>query len=65
MTQYFLSLPHDSAEEPTMAAMDPADLQEVFAAVDAFNTSSPGAGGVGVRRWPEPAVDRDHGRQHR
>ncbi len=38
MTQYFLSLPHDSAAEPTMAAMDPAELQEVFAAVDAFNT---------------------------
>ena len=39
MTQYFLSLPHDSAEEPTMAAMDPAELQKVFAAVDAFNTA--------------------------
>jgi len=39
MTQYFLSLPHDSAEEPTMAAMDPADLQKVFAAVDALNTA--------------------------
>ena len=39
MTQYFLSLPHDSADEPTMATMDPAELQEVFAAVDAFNTA--------------------------
>src|SRR5262245_53046140 len=39
MTQYFLSLPHDSAEEPTMATMDPAELQEVFAAVDAFNSA--------------------------
>ncbi len=38
MTQYFLSLPHDSAEEPTMADMDPAELQAVFAAVDKFNT---------------------------
>ena len=38
MTQYFLSLPHDSAAEPTMADMDPAELQQVFAAVDAFNT---------------------------
>ena len=44
MTQYFLSLPHDSAEEPTMATMDPADLQEVFAAVDAFNTALKDAG---------------------
>lgn len=39
MTQYLLSLPHDSAEEPTMATMDPAELQEIFAAVDAFNTA--------------------------
>jgi hypothetical protein len=39
MTQYFLSLPHDSAEEPTMANMEPAQLQEVFAAVDAFNAA--------------------------
>ena len=38
MTQYFLSLPHDSAEEPTMATMDPAELQAVFEAVDRFNT---------------------------
>jgi hypothetical protein len=30
MTQYFLTLPHDSAEEPTMESMDPAALQEVF-----------------------------------
>ena len=39
MTQYFLSLPHDSAEEPTMATMDPDELQAVFAAVDAFHTA--------------------------
>ena len=38
MPQYFLTLPHDSAEEPTMESMDPAALQEVFAAVDGFNT---------------------------
>ena len=44
MTQYLLSLPHDSAEEPTMATMDPAELQEVFAAVDAFNTGLQEAG---------------------
>ncbi len=44
MTQYFLSLPHDSAEEPTMATMDPEELQEVFAAVDAFNTGLQEAG---------------------
>jgi hypothetical protein len=39
MTQYFLSLPHDSVEEPTMADMDPAELQAVFEQVDAFNTA--------------------------
>ncbi len=44
MTQYFLSLPHDSAEEPTMAEMDPAELEAVFAAVDAFNTGLQDAG---------------------
>ena len=44
MTQYFLSLPHDSAVEPTMADMDPAELQQVFAAVDAFNTGLRDAG---------------------
>ena len=37
MTQYFLTLPHDSAEEPTMESMDPAALQEVFAVVEEFN----------------------------
>ncbi|GAA1830443.1 YciI family protein [Agromyces salentinus] len=42
MTQYFLTVPHDSAEEPTMASMqefDPADLAAVIAAVDEFNTA--------------------------
>lgn len=37
MTQYFLTVPHDSADEPTMADMDPADLERTLAAVDAFN----------------------------
>lgn len=41
MTQYFLTVPHDSAEEPTMESMqelDPAEFAAVLAAVDAFNT---------------------------
>ena len=38
MSQYFLTLPHDSAEEPTMATMDPAELTTVMTAVDTFNT---------------------------
>jgi hypothetical protein len=44
MTQYFLSLPHDSSEEPVMADMDPAELEALFAAVDAFNTGLKEAG---------------------
>ena len=44
MTQYFLSLPHDSAEEPVMATMDPTELQALFASVDAFNTGLKEAG---------------------
>jgi hypothetical protein len=42
VTQYFLTLPHDSAEEPTMESMkdlDPTELEAVFAAVDEFNTA--------------------------
>ena len=36
--QFFLTMPHDSAEEPTMASMDPAELEAVLAAVEEFNT---------------------------
>lgn len=42
MTQYFLTLPHDSADEPTMESMqqmDPAELEAVMAAVGEFNTA--------------------------
>lgn len=42
MTQYFLTMPHDTATEPTMASMrelDPAELAAVIAAVDEFNTA--------------------------
>ncbi|RZQ65642.1 YciI family protein [Amycolatopsis suaedae] len=44
MPQYFLSLPHDSNEEPTMENMDPAELQQVMAEVGAFNTALMEAG---------------------
>ena len=44
MSQYFLSLPHDSAEEPTMATMDPAELEAVMADVGAFNAALVEAG---------------------
>ena len=36
--QFFLTVPHDSAEEPTMESMDPAQLEATLAAVEAFNT---------------------------
>ena len=42
MTQYFLTMPHDTATEPTMASMqefDPDELAAVMAAVDEFNTA--------------------------
>lgn len=42
MTQYLLSLPHDSGEEPTMESMareDPAALEALFKKVGAFNTA--------------------------
>lgn len=40
--QYFLTVPHDSAEEPTMASMqelDPAEFEAMMEAVAAFNTA--------------------------
>ncbi|ADB33445.1 YCII-related protein [Kribbella flavida DSM 17836] len=39
MTQYFLSLPHDSETEPTMESIDPAELEQLMAEVGAFNTA--------------------------
>jgi hypothetical protein len=36
VTQYLLSMPHDSAEEPTMATMDPVELEAAMAAAGAF-----------------------------
>ena len=37
MTQYLITVPHDTADAPTMATMDPAELQPIFEAVDRFN----------------------------
>lgn len=47
MTQYFLTIPHDTAEEPTMESMqemDPAELEAMMAAVGDFNTALSAAG---------------------
>jgi len=37
MTQYLISVPHDTDEAPTMENMDPAEIQPIIDAVDAFN----------------------------
>lgn len=36
MSQYLLSVPHDSDEEPTMETMDPAELEAALAATGAI-----------------------------
>ena len=54
MPQYFLTLPHDSAAEPTMATMDPAELEAVMAAVGAFNTELQDAGALVTLGGLEP-----------
>jgi hypothetical protein len=41
VTEYFLTVPHDSGDEPTMESMeefDPALLEQMIAEMDAFNT---------------------------
>ena len=63
MSQYFLTLPHDSAEEPTMESMDPAALQAVIAEVDAFNTRLRDEGAwlfAGGLHPPSTATTVDH-----
>jgi hypothetical protein len=37
MTQYLISVSHDTAEAPTMENMDPAEIQPIIDAVEAFN----------------------------
>ncbi len=46
MTKYFLTVPHDSGEEPTMASMDPAELELTLAAVGEFNAALEEAGAL-------------------
>lgn len=65
MPQYFLTIPHDSAEEPTMESMqeiDPAELQAMMAAVDTFNNDLKEAGAfvtAGGLQPPSTAVTID------
>ena len=37
MTQYLITVPHDTDEAPTMENMDPAEIQPIIDAVDVFN----------------------------
>jgi hypothetical protein len=63
VTQYLLSLPHDSAEEPTMATMDPAELEAAMAAAGAFIEELQSSGALvfaGGLYPPSTAVTVDH-----
>ena len=63
MTQYLLSLPHDSAEEPTMATMDPAELEATLAVAGAFLDELAASGALvfaGGLHPPSTAVTVDH-----
>ncbi len=63
MTQYLLSMPHDSAEEPTMATMDPAELEAAMAAAGAFMEELTASGALvfaGGLHPPSTAVTVDH-----
>lgn len=44
MSQYFLAVNHDPADDAAMAEMSPGEMQELFAAVEAFNTELREAG---------------------
>ena len=44
MAQYFLTVPQDTAEAPTMASMDPAELADMIAAVGKLNSALQEAG---------------------
>jgi len=46
MTLYLLSVPHDSATEPTMTSMDPAELEAALAAVGALNADLEAVGAL-------------------
>lgn len=65
MTQYFLTIPHDTAEEPTMESMkefDPAELEAMMAAVERFNTDLAKAGAfvaAGGLQPPSTAITVD------
>ncbi len=65
MPQYFLTIPHDTAEEPTMESMqemDPVELEAMMAAVDRFNSALQDSGAfvhAGGLHPPSTAVTVD------
>ena len=61
MTQYLLSVHHDE-NGPDLSD---DEMQQVFAQVDAFNQELIGRRQLGLRRRPEPPVDRDGRRRDR
>ena len=63
--QFFLTVPHDSTEEPTMASMDPAELEAALAAVEKFNTDLQESGAFRLRRGAASAVVGQDRRRHR
>jgi hypothetical protein len=61
--QFFLTVPHDTAEEPTMASMDPAELEAALAAVEEFNADLHKSGAFRFA-GPAPAVVGQDRRRH-
>lgn len=62
MTQYFLTVPHDTAESPTMASMDPAELESMIADVGRLNAALQEAGAfvhAGGLQPPSTAITVD------
>ena len=63
MTQYLLSMPHDSAQEPTMSSMDPGELEAVMVQTRAFLEELSASGALvfaGGLHPPSTAVTVDH-----
>ena len=63
--QFFLTVPHDSAEEPTMASMDPAELEAALAAVEEFNSDYTSPGRFALRGAAPAVVGQDRRRHQR
>jgi hypothetical protein len=63
MTQYLLSLPHDTDESPTLESMDPGEAEKAMAAAGAFIEELMSSGSflfAGGLHPPATAVTVDH-----